>query len=190
MKATKLISLAIPFMLLTGCGTDSAEKKADTKVEVKAEEKKTDSLQVSEEKKSDSSNVAKAKSQDDAKVKAEKEYKSKLNSLMGDFTKQIQELNDIVASDKSVIDKGTEFNEKKDAFTKTTEKIITLDPGDKYKDVHSILQDAMYSAKTGALTVDGGLILKDENLVHQGGESMTKASKLLLEVDKKLKETK
>ncbi|MDC2864570.1 hypothetical protein [Bacillus sp. BP-3] len=37
MKAKKLVTLALPIMLLGGCGTD------------KAEEKKTDSIKVSEE---------------------------------------------------------------------------------------------------------------------------------------------
>ncbi|PEE39404.1 DUF6376 family protein [Bacillus pseudomycoides] len=39
MKAKKLVTLALPIMLLGGCGTDKVEKKADTKVEAKAKEK-------------------------------------------------------------------------------------------------------------------------------------------------------
>ncbi|SFC75778.1 protein of unknown function [Bacillus sp. 491mf] len=37
MKAKTLVSLAIPMMLLGGCGADKVEKKADTKVESKEE---------------------------------------------------------------------------------------------------------------------------------------------------------
>ncbi|MDR4174485.1 hypothetical protein FO522_33925, partial [Bacillus nitratireducens] len=39
MKAKRLVTLALPIMLLGGCATDKAETKAKDKVEVKAEEK-------------------------------------------------------------------------------------------------------------------------------------------------------
>nr|WP_306472769.1 hypothetical protein [Bacillus pseudomycoides] len=44
MKAKKLISLALPIMLLGGCGTDQAEKKADTKVEAKTKVEEKEKL--------------------------------------------------------------------------------------------------------------------------------------------------
>ncbi|WP_439876914.1 hypothetical protein ACSLGG_31140 (plasmid) [Bacillus mycoides] len=39
MKAKKLVTLAIPFMLLVGCGSDKTEAKPKEKVEFKVETK-------------------------------------------------------------------------------------------------------------------------------------------------------
>ncbi|MDC2864385.1 hypothetical protein [Bacillus sp. BP-3] len=179
MKTNKLVTLALPFMLLTGvvgCSND------------KAEEKKSDSLKVSEEKKTDTSKTS--KKVDNSKLQVEKEYKSNLNSLMGEFTKQAVELNEILASDKNRIEKRNEFDTKSDIFQKTADKIIALDPGEKYKEVHSIIKDAMLSSKQGSLLINSGINLKDDKMIHDGGETMTKASQQLAEADKKLKEMK
>ncbi|CAI8963787.1 MULTISPECIES: DUF7018 domain-containing (lipo)protein [Bacillus] len=169
MKAKKLVGLALPIMLLAGvgCNKDSVE------------EKKTDNLQVSEE-----------KSQDVSKVKAEKEYKSKLNSLMKDITKESLELNEILNSTKPIEEKDTEFREKSHAIYETAEKLVALDPGDKYLDVQNTVKEVTYALREGVSSIRNGLTMRDGSVVQQGGESMDKASKLIFEVDKKLKETK
>ncbi|PED70603.1 hypothetical protein CN680_23935 [Bacillus pseudomycoides] len=185
MKAKKLVSLALPIMLVAGIGVGCTKDKA--------EENETDRLKAADEKidkKYEEASKVKTdeKYRDSSKANAEKEYISKLNSLMGDFTKQATELNQILVSDKPIVEKRKEFDEKKEVFTKTNDKIIALDPGDKYKEVHNMIKDAMYEATKGALMVNSGLNLKSEDLVRDGGEMMTKSSNLLFEADKKMKE--
>lgn len=180
MKAKKLVGLAIPVMLLLGgCGTD------------KAEEKKTDSIKVSEE---SSKEVSKTDSKETSKVKAEsqaeKEYKTKLNSLMADLTKQAQVLNGIINSGKQAQEIATEYTNNSDPMLETADKLSALDPGEKYKDVQDTVQKAMFKLKSGTLTTKTGLNLKNADLVKQGGETTQEASTLIFEVDKKMKETK
>ncbi len=178
----KLLAVVLPIMLVAGVGCSNKDV---------AEDKKTDSLQVAE---ADSQEVSKGKeksgNKDVSETKAEKEYNSKLNSLLEDITKQALELSDILTSDKPIIEKADAYREKSKPMQETADKLSELDPGEKYKDVQSTVQDAMYNAKTGTILIGQGLNLKDETLVQKGSESMDKVSKLLLEVDKKLKAIK
>ncbi len=178
----KLLAVVLPIMLVAGVGCSNKDV---------AEDKKTDSLQVAE---ADSQEVSKGKeksgNKDVSETKAEKEYNSKLNSLLEDITKQALELSDILTSDKPIIEKADAYREKSEPMQETADKLSELDPGEKYKDVQSTVQDAMYNAKTGTILIGQGLNLKDETLVQKGSESMDKVSKLLLEVDKKLKAIK
>lgn len=178
----KLLAVALPIMLVAGVGCSNKDV---------AEDKKTDSLQVAE---ADSQEVSKGKEKSDnqkvSETKAEKEYKGKLNALLEDLTKQALELSDVLNNDKTVHDKAPEYIEKSEHLKKTADKLIELDPGEKYADVQNTVKDAMYEAKAGTLLIAQGLNLKAEDLVQQGSEKMEKVSKLLLEVDKKLKALK
>ncbi|MFF2341113.1 DUF7018 domain-containing (lipo)protein [Bacillus mycoides] len=178
----KLLTVALPIMLVAGVGCSNKDV---------AEDKKTDSLQVAE---ADSQKVSKGKEKSDnqkvSETKAEKEYKGKLNALLEDLTKQALELSDVLNNDKTVHDKAPEYIEKSEHLKKTADKLIELDPGEKYADVQNTVKDAMYEAKAGTLLIAQGLNLKAEDLVQKGSEKMEKVSKLLLEVDKKLKALK
>lgn len=178
----KLLAVTLPILLVAGVGCSNKDV---------TEEKKTDSLQVAE---ADSQEVSKVKeksgNKDVSETKVEKEYKSKLNSLLEDITKQALELSDILTSDKPIIEKADAYREKSEPMQETADKLSELDPGEKYKDVQSTVKDAMYNAKTGTILIGQGLNLKAEDLVQKGSEKMEKVSNLLLEVDKKLKAIK
>ncbi|MBJ7986946.1 MULTISPECIES: DUF7018 domain-containing (lipo)protein [Bacillus cereus group] len=164
----KILAVALPIMLVAGvgCSKDSSESK-------------TDSLEVAETKNEEVSNS-----------KAEKEYKSKLNALMKDITKESKVLKEVTTSDKSIKEKEEEFREKSKALQEVTDKVIELDSGKKYYDVHSTVKDAMYELKGGVNSTKNGLIMKDKGVVQQGADSFTKASELLVEADKKMKNIK
>ncbi|WP_242215657.1 DUF7018 domain-containing (lipo)protein [Bacillus cereus group sp. BfR-BA-01383] len=172
----KLLAVALPITLALGVGCSNKDV---------AEDKKTDSLQVADK---DIQEVSKGKEK--SETNAEKEYKSKLNSLLADVTKQAPELSAILTSDKPLIEKANEYMEKSEPLKETSDKISALDPGEKYKDVHTTVQKAMYKLKSGTMVIGQGLNLKDDSLVKSGAESMEESSKLLFEADTKLKEIK
>ncbi|AIK40589.1 MULTISPECIES: DUF7018 domain-containing (lipo)protein [Bacillus] len=164
----KLLAVALPIMLVAGVGCSKD-----------ASESKTDSLEVAE-----------TDNQEVSNSKAEKEYKSKLNSLMKDITKESLVLKEVITSDKSIKEKEEEYREKSKALLEITDKVIELDPGKKYNDVQNTVKDAMYELKGGISSTKNGLIMKDKGVVQQGADSFTKASDLLLEADKKMKNIK
>ncbi|MEH6849447.1 hypothetical protein [Bacillus pseudomycoides] len=189
MKAKKLVSLALPIMLVSVIGTGCLQEKIDEDVtaELKAADEKIDKKY---EKKNEEARKAETdeKAKDPANVKAEKEYKVKLNSLMGEYTSQINKLHQILANDKPVAEKSGEYHKESEVFTAITDKVIALDPGEKYKEVHILMKGAMSETAQGVLMIDSGLALKSDDLIHKGGETLTNASNKMFEADKKMKE--
>lgn len=168
----KLLAVALPITLALGVGCSNKDV---------AEDKKTDSLQVADKDIQEVSND---------KRKAEKEYKSKLNSLLEDLTKEALVLNDVITSSKPIEEKEKEYKEKSKTMYDISEKMVALDPGDKYRDVQSIVNEVTYAVKGGLSSTKNGLIAKDEGIVHQGADYFKKVSELLVDLDKKMKEVK
>ncbi|ENQ3108581.1 hypothetical protein SAMN04488168_101430 [Bacillus sp. 491mf] len=169
----KLLAVTLPILLVAGvgCSKDSSETK-------------TDSLKSAE---TGSQEVSKSKA---TETNVEKEYKSNLNSLLSDITKQAQELTTILTSDKPFEEKEKEYMKKSDIMSDTADKVIALEPGEKYTNVHIDIKGAMLQLKTGTLLIRSGMNMKNDEFVHKGGEETEKASKMLIEADKKFKEIK
>ncbi|PFZ13154.1 hypothetical protein COL60_03315 [Bacillus pseudomycoides] len=166
MKAKKLVALALPIMLVAGVGCSKDN----------AEEKKTDSLEVSE-----------TGSQEVSKSKTEKEYKKEANSLLNDMEKQISVLTKIVDSDKPLEKKDTEYREKSKAMAEIIGKMRDLDPEYKYPDLQNKLREVIELVNSSISSTQNGFVGNDIKLVHDGRKPMTDATKLIGEVKKKLK---
>ncbi|MDC2864386.1 hypothetical protein [Bacillus sp. BP-3] len=166
----KVLAVAFPLVLagVVGCGSKDV-----------SEDKKTDSLKVSESKKLE-----------DSSVKLEKEYKSKLKPLLADFIKDSQEINLILSTDKPAVERGTEFEKRSKNVLELDAKVNSLNPGNKYREVHNKITDTMLSAKSGFITIRNGLNINDESLVNEGKDAIDKAIKQLVEEENKLKEEK
>ena len=143
MRAKKLITLALPIMLLGGCATDKAEKK---------------------------------------------DYKMQMAYQMKNISEESKVINDILTSQKPVEEKAKEFKEKSKPLLETAEKVKKLEPGEKYKDVQSLLNESMDLVKESVSQTQDGLDKQDRVLLNQGLQTMSNSSKRIVEAHKKLKE--
>ncbi|MDR4170767.1 hypothetical protein CN957_22840 [Bacillus cereus] len=120
MKAKRLVTLALPIMLLGGCATDKAETKAKDKVEVKAEEK--DKLEGTD-------------------------YLSRMFALDNTFETKVAELgelsaktkdksNDIKELNKEILKKADEINEALTDFDK-------VEPPKEFEEQHKTILKAV-----------------------------------------------
>ncbi|MEI4802949.1 hypothetical protein WAZ07_16850 [Bacillus sp. FJAT-51639] len=110
MKAKKLVSLALPIMLLGGCGADTGADKPSTKVEAK---------------------------QDKKEVLSKDKYLVKINDLAMELTQKITEITDM-AMDKSNDEKtfAKEFVKQEADLQKTIKKFNSFEPPKEFKDAH------------------------------------------------------
>ncbi|MGG3528367.1 hypothetical protein COM13_12200 [Bacillus pseudomycoides] len=117
MKFKKLITLAVPMMLLGGCGTDNAEKKADTKIEIKAEEKE----------------------------KLTKEaYPSRMSNLHYELKLKMEEITEIAKrKDKDVKEQNKEILKGTDELQQVFDKFYKIDPPKEFEESHKTLIKAI-----------------------------------------------
>lgn len=156
MNAKKLVSLAIPVMLLVGCGTDNVDKKADTKVakiEVKAEDKEKLSLEA---------------------------YPSKMSNLHYELKMKMEEVTAIAGSkDKDVKEQNKKTLKSVDELQEIFVKFYKVDPPKEFEEQHkSVLKaidcykeafDTQLSlAKSGSVTKKETEKLKD--LMYKGND--------------------
>lgn len=169
MKAKKLVTLALPIMLLGGCGTDTTDKKADTKVEAKAETKE----KVSKE-----------------------DYPRRMFDLRYKLEAQINEITEIAGETK---DKSNDINklnkemvEKEKEIQETISKFNKIEPPKEFEEAHKTILKAVdcYSkafskqfklAKTGSITKES--IQESKDLMLKGNEYADEGYKPLYDTD-------
>ncbi|WP_242226999.1 DUF7018 domain-containing (lipo)protein [Bacillus cereus group sp. BfR-BA-01315] len=165
MKAKKLVTLALPIMLLGGCGTDKVEKKADSKVEVKAEEKEKVSKEAYPARMSNLDYELKTKMSDITELTKRKD--NDVKELNKEILKSADEVQEIFAKFYK-IDPPKEFEEAH----KTVIKAI-----DCYKEAF----DTQISlAKSGSVTKKKTeqlkeLMYKGNNYLEEGMQPIEKA---------------
>ncbi|PHE64465.1 hypothetical protein COF68_04870 [Bacillus toyonensis] len=117
MKAKKLVTLAVPFMLLVGCGTDKTEAKPKEKVESKSE----------------------------TKEKLTKEtYPQRMSDLSSELMKQVLKMTDLAkdpTKDTETIEKN--FLKEEPNLQKVIAKFDKVEPPKEYKDSHKDLVKAV-----------------------------------------------
>ncbi|EJR92999.1 MULTISPECIES: DUF7018 domain-containing (lipo)protein [Bacillus] len=188
MKAKKLITLALPIMLMGGCATDKTETKAKDKVEAKSETKE----KVVKEK------MSKEDYPDHMyKLKSDLEYE--LNNFMQLAAQTKDKSNDIHKLNKELYEKETEIQgiiskfhkiEPPKEFEKEHETI--LKGVDCYSESFTLI---VKSAKSNSITKEKtqkskDLVLKGNDYINEGygdtlSDALTKASAKKLEEQQK-----
>ncbi|SDY37540.1 DUF3994 domain-containing protein [Bacillus sp. 166amftsu] len=163
MKAKKLVSLALPIMLLGGCGTDNIEKKADTKVA---------KIEVKEEDKEKLSNEA---------------YPSRMSNLHYELKLKMEELTEVSkGKDKDVKEQNKKILKSADGLQEIYVKFYKIDPPKEFEEQHkSVLKaidcykeaiDTQLSlTKSGSVTKNKTEQLKD--LMYKGNDYLEKGMK-------------
>ncbi|HDR7438013.1 MULTISPECIES: DUF3994 domain-containing protein [Bacillus] len=134
MKVKKLVTLAVPFMLLVGCGSEKTDAKPKEKVESKAETKE--------------------------KLSKDK-YPDRITAISTEFLQKVTEMSE-TAKDRTTSD--NEVSKKILAQVKDIQKIIkkfdTIEPPVEYRDAHKDILKAVdcykeaYSIQEEILTSD------------------------------------
>ncbi|PHE64185.1 hypothetical protein COF68_04885 [Bacillus toyonensis] len=182
MKAKKLVTLAIPVMLLSGCITVETSKKE----EPKKEESQKASTESNSSKES-SSNSSKNSSSDVKKVRVlAEDYPKYLIDLGNDFDAKFREYNDVVGDAV----KGNKS--RKDVITsveniyKAIDKFEEIDPPAKYVDAQKDIEKATALYRKAFEGVER--IFKQNEEKNTGGktdkEVIENAEKLVKEGDK------
>ncbi|WP_308728122.1 DUF7018 domain-containing (lipo)protein [Bacillus sp. MYb209] len=122
MKAKRLVSLALPIMLLGGCATDSVEKKADTKVEAKTKVEEKEKL-------SGTDYMARMFALDNT-------LETKIAELVELSAKTKDRSNDIKALNKEILEKADEVNEALADFDK-------VEPPKEFEEPHKTILKAV-----------------------------------------------
>ncbi|MFC1451246.1 tungsten formylmethanofuran dehydrogenase, partial [Bacillus cereus] len=143
----KLLSLAIPMLIVTsiGVGCSAKEKQVDPKVYIEQNKKE--------------------------------DYKEKLAYLMKDLSEQSKVVSDILTSKKSVEEKQKEFETASKDLLAIGYKVKALNASDKYKDVKLTMETAMGLLNMSVLSIKDGFEQKDVNLMSICNDSIIKASK-------------
>ncbi|MBJ8030291.1 hypothetical protein JDS96_20920 [Bacillus cereus group sp. N21] len=117
MKAKKLVTLALPIMLLGGCGTDKVEKKADTKVEAKAKEKEKLSKEA---------------------------YPSRMSNLHYELKLKMEDLTALAKrKDKDTKELNKEILKGADELQQIFDKFYKIDPPKEFEESHKTLIKAI-----------------------------------------------
>ncbi|QWG31313.1 DUF3994 domain-containing protein (plasmid) [Bacillus mycoides] len=181
MKAKKLITLALPIMLLGGCATDKAETKAKDKVEAKAE----------------------------VKEKLPKvDYMSRMFALENELNSKIAEMGQTAYQTKDRSNDINELNKKLEEEIGEIQKTIAdfdkVEPPKELEESHKTIlkgvdyynktfSDTLKRAKSGSITKDATeeskkLVLKGKDCMDEGYKTMrdeyTKTMKTNLEKSK------
>ncbi|MED1060465.1 DUF3994 domain-containing protein [Bacillus mycoides] len=122
MKAKRLVSLALPIMLLGGCATDSVEKKADTKVEAKTKVEEKEKL-------SGTDYMARMFALDNT-------LETKIAGLVELSAKTKDRSNDIKVLNKEILEKADEVNEALADFDK-------VEPPKEFEEPHKTILKAV-----------------------------------------------
>ena len=145
MKVKKLVTLAVPFMLLVGCGLEKTDAKPNEKVESKGETKE--------------------------KLSKDK-YPERITAISTEFLQKVTEMSEI-AKDRTTSDKEVSMKilaQLKD-IQKTIKKFDTIEPPVEYQEAHKDILKAVdcykesYSIQEEILTSDKKTdekILKDK----------------------------
>ncbi|MGF2716205.1 DUF7018 domain-containing (lipo)protein [Bacillus cereus] len=152
-----LIGLAIPMMLLGGCGTDNVEKKESTKIEVKAEEKE----QLTKE-----------------------AYPSRMSNLHYELKLKMEEVTKIAGEkDTDVKEQNKEILKGIDELQEIFIKFYKIDPPKEFEEPHKSLLKAidcykeafdtqLSLAKSGSVTKKKTEQLKE--LMYKGNDYLEK----------------
>ncbi|MBY7120728.1 DUF3994 domain-containing protein [Bacillus sp. 16GRE42] len=134
MKVKKLVTLAVPFMLLVGCGSEKTDAKPKGKVESKAETKE--------------------------KLSKDK-YPERITAISTEFLQKVTEMSEI-AKDRTTSNKEVSMKilaQLKD-IQKTIKKFDTIEPPVEYQEAHKYILKAVdcykesYSIQEEILTSD------------------------------------
>lgn len=182
MKAKRLVSLAIPLILLGGCGTDSAEnetKKVETKAAQKEDKPSTEKKEVksSTEKKEDKLAVAKGE------PLTVQEYPTKILNQASELIKVGLDIQTMATSEKTETEKIKEFEGLVVKLKDTTKKIKEVNPPNEFKEDHETIVKAMNlydeaytlqieSAKEG----DNEKMKTSLNMIKEGGKYWKEAT--------------
>ncbi|AJH17034.1 DUF7018 domain-containing (lipo)protein [Bacillus mycoides] len=165
MKAKKLVSLALPIMLLGGCGTDKAETKADTKIEIKAEDKEKLSTEA---------------------------YPSRMSNLHYELKLKMEEITALAGrKDMDVKEQNKEILKGTDELQQIFVKFYKIDPPKEFEEAHKTLLKAvdcykeafdtqLSLAKSGSVTKKKTeqlkeLMYKGNDYLEEGMEPIEKA---------------
>lgn len=153
MKAKKLVTLAVPFMLLVGCGTDKTEAKPKEKVESKAATKE--------------------------KLSKEK-YPERVTAISTEFLQKVADMSE-TARDRTNSDK--EVSKKLLAQIKDTQKTIkkfdTIEPPVEFQDAHKDILKAADCYKE-AYSIQEEILTSDKKADEKAVEAKAEKSKDLL----------
>ncbi|PFZ05609.1 hypothetical protein COL60_22360 [Bacillus pseudomycoides] len=186
MKAKRLITLALPIMLLGGCATDKAETKAKDKVEAKSETKEK---------------VVKEKI-------SKEDYPDRMYKIRSDLELTINELTVIAGKTKDKSNDIKELNkelfEKEDELQKIISNFRKIEPPKEFEEQHKTIlkgvdcyseafETQFKSAKSGSITKEK--IEKSKDLMSKGNEYFNEGYTPLADAiasvgAKKLQETK
>ncbi|EEM01741.1 DUF3994 domain-containing protein [Bacillus pseudomycoides] len=155
MKAKKLVSLAVPFLLLIGCGTDKTDAKPKEKVESKAETKE--------------------------KLSKDK-YPERITSISSEFLQKVADISE-TAKDRTRPDKevATTLLTQVNDVQKIIKKFDTIEPPVEFQDAHKDLLKAVdcyseaYAIQAQLLTADKRV---DKSKAEKAKDLMKKGSEL------------
>ncbi|MDD0820630.1 tungsten formylmethanofuran dehydrogenase [Bacillus cereus] len=118
------------------------------------------------------------------------DYEENLAYLMKDVSEQSKVVSDILTGQKSVEEKGKEFDLASKDLIETSEKVKKLKHDEKYKDVQFTIDTAMDLLDMSLKLIGDGLELKDRKLIELGNDAVVKASKKINEANEMMKDIK
>lgn len=158
MKAKKLVTLAVPFMLLIGCGTDKTEAKPKEKVESKVETKE--------------------------KLTKEK-YPAHMSELSSELMKQVIKITEVaVNTSKDIKAVQKEFLKEEAELQKVIVKFDKVEPPKEYQDTHKDLVKAVdcyskaYKLQAEIIKSDSKDLVKYEEKSKEFKELIRKGTEL------------
>ncbi|SEJ62512.1 hypothetical protein [Bacillus thuringiensis] len=157
----KLLTLAIPMLLITGVGCESNDKKKDEVMEASVKENKKE------------------------------DYSKNATYLLKDYTEQTEEIKDLIDSRKSNKKKAEKLKELSKPYFELIDKIDKLDyklAEDNKAPIN--ISKAMLFSKSGVENIQAGLEKDDKDTIEFAKQDLDEASGLVDKATKELSKKK
>ncbi|PFE05268.1 hypothetical protein COE15_05655 [Bacillus cereus] len=157
----KLLSLAIPMLILTGVGCESTNKKEDEAMKVSVEQNKKE------------------------------DYRKNVSYLLEDFSEQSKEIDDLLDSRKSMKKKAVKLKELSKPYFELVDKIEKLDyvSSNDYEVQHNVGK-AMIYIKNAVENIQKGLEEEDKDIVEIAKEDLKTGAELIDKATKEMNKNK